>query len=140
MPQISIPSPYSSSNLSDSEGSPITPRSAFPFTVPGTSIDPVITPSTSAEPPFTPSGLGLAFSQVELQSQTSEESDMTSSKASDVSKRLVHKVNTGRFQKGVGCKRKLPMNRCIILLTQTVNTYTTQCKLLFIDERSNYSI
>ena len=66
MPQISIPSPYSSSNSSDSERSPITPRSAFPFTVPGTSIDPVITSSTSAEPPFTPSGLGLAFSQVEL--------------------------------------------------------------------------
>ena len=32
------------------------------------------------------------------------------------------------------------MNRCIILLTQTVNTYTTQCKLLFIEEKSNYSI
>ena len=84
LPMVSTPSSYSSSISSHSD----TPLSTtFPFTVPRPPMDSVTNPSTSVEPPLTPTGLGTAFSRVELLSQTSEESDFASSKVTGVAKK-----------------------------------------------------
>ena len=126
LPMISIPSSYSSSNSSHSDTPLFT---TFPFTVPTTPIDSVTDPSTSVEPPLTHTGLGTAFSRVDLLSQTSEESDFAFIQVPGVAKRRIHEVHTGPFQKGVGVKRKisitpvtkrLPINKPKFLLFDNV--------------------
>ena len=113
LPLISLPSLYSSSrNSSESDTAPLfTPSNTLAFTIPGPQIDSATELSTSIEPPTespsSPTELGSTFSRVELYSQTSaDNADLSSSNASGVGKRRIHKTNTGRFQKGVGIKRK----------------------------------
>ena len=120
LPLISLPSSHSSSsNSSESDTPPLfTPSNTLAFTMPGPQIDSATELSTSIEPPTespsSPTELGLTFSRVELCSQTSaDNADLSSSNTSGVGKRRIHKTNTGRFQKGVGIKRKTPVTPTI---------------------------
>ena len=120
LPLISLPSSHSSSsNSSESDTPPLfTPSNTLAFTMPGPQIDSATELSTSIEPPTespsSPTELGSTFSRVELCSQTSaDNADLSSSNTSGVGKRRIHKTNTGRFQKGVGIKRKTPVTPTI---------------------------
>ena len=96
LPKVCIPADFESSmesSGSDNEGD-------FIFKVPTTPTD--LTPATS-----TPTELGSTLSQVALSSQTSEESDNTAPATPvHTKKQRGHKLNTGRFRKGEGVKRK----------------------------------
>ena len=95
LPKVCIPADFESSmesSGSDNEGD-------FIFKVPTTPTD--LTLAT-----YTPTELGSTLSQVALSSQTSEESDNTSPTTSVHTKKRGHKLNTGRFRKGEGVKRK----------------------------------
>ena len=88
-----------------------TPSNTLAFTMPGPQINPATELSTSIEPPTvlhsSPTELGSTFSRVELCSQTSADNvDLSSSNTSGVGKGRIHNTDTGRFQKGVGIKRK----------------------------------
>ena len=92
-PLVSIPSAISSSvQSSELEEPQLGTDNDFVFRIPNTPIDLVVAP-------VTPNKFGSTFSQA------SEESEYASpAVAARRGKRRVHKVNSGRFQKGI--KRK----------------------------------
>ena len=120
LPLISIPPPFDSNldQSSQSDSSLIYSGSDFVFRVPPT-------PTSVLPSLLIPADLRSDFSHVALSSQTSEESDNPASDASVPGKKIVHRINRGRFQKGQNIKRK-PLN--IIICTKSITTYQAEIR------------